>query len=404
VTEPSDISARLTELEIYLRRGKTAEAGSKLTELSSELRRHLVGFEALERLNQRLSEENRQLQEGVRRLKGSLDLAAQEYESTLVTFERFRLGIAMLQQMRSLEELPEMLGRIRDLLALASASLLLDADEYAEFLPVGFPALAGMELERLDSELFKGSRVWLGPIVSMPCAASLILPATPAEGSAFACSLRNKYQPERIVGILAFLDNDPGRYSMDKATDFLLHFCDILGWSIVAVKEHEKLDRDRVVDPLTGAWNREYLNRHAPRILEFSSRRRFPVTALFIDLDRFKSVNDSLGHDAGDRLLKEVATRIRGMIRQYDIFVRLGGDEFVLILPDTGGDEAAGIARRIGEAIAAIRLTGARDPIAVCASIGLASYVPGERLEDLLAAADRDMYRHKRRLGVTGRR
>jgi two-component system, cell cycle response regulator len=403
VTEPSDISARLTELEIYLRRGKTAEAGSKLMELSSELRRHLVGFEALERINQRLSEENRQLQEGVKRLKGSLESAAQEYESTLVTFERFRQGIAMLQQMRSLEELPEMLGRIRDLLALATASLLLDGDEYSDFLPVGFAAVAGMELERLDAELFKGSRVWLGPVGNMPCAAAFGLPATMSEGSAFACSLRNKYQPERIVGILVFLDANPERYSKDKATDFLLHFCDILGWSIVAVKEHEKLDRDRVIDPLTGAWNREYLSRHAPRILEFSSRRRFPVTALFIDMDRFKSVNDTFGHEAGDRLLREVATRVRAMIRQYDIFVRLGGDEFVLILPDTGTDEGSGIARRISETIAAIRLSGARDPIAVSASIGIASYVPGERLEDLLAAADRDMYRHKRRLGPTGR-
>jgi two-component system, cell cycle response regulator len=404
VTGHSEISARLTELEIYLRRGKTAEAGRIVQELSTDLKRHLLAVESLERINQRLTEENRQLQEAAKRLKGSCALAVQEYESTLVTFDRFRQGILQIQQMRSLQELPDMLLKIRDLLTLESAVLVLDVEEYGDFLPSDFPAIPAMELARMEAELFsRGTRVWLGPLPQLPCQEGLTGCAgpLPIAGSAFACSLRNKYQPERTIGILVFADNDTGRYSPEKATDFLLHFCDILGGSIVAVREHEKLDRERVIDPLTGAWNREYLNRHAPRILEFASRRRFPVSALFIDLDRFKQVNDNLGHEAGDRLLREVAGRIRTMVRQYDIFVRLGGDEFVLLLPDTEAREAVGIGARIREEVASVRLPGFAT-MCISASVGMAAYVPGERLEDLLSAADRDMYRQKHGPAASG--
>jgi two-component system, cell cycle response regulator len=397
VTEPSDISARLTELEIFLRRGKTADAGRTLQELAAGLRRHVLAIEKLERVNLRLTEENRQLQETVRRLKGSCALAVQEHESALVTFDRFRRGIIRFQQMRSLQELPEVLMKISDLLALEAIVLVLDEEEYGEYLPQGFPEMPARDLVRLEAELFvREVRTWLGPIEQLPCREDLTkgVYAIPERGSVFACSLRNRYQPERTIGIMAFIDADPGRYSPEKATDFLLHFCDILGYSIVAVREHEKLDRERVIDPLTGIWNREYLNRHAPRILEFAGRRRFPVSALFIDLDRFKEVNDSFGHEAGDRLLVEVAARIRAMVRQYDIFVRLGGDEFVLLLPDTGTGDAATIAERVREAVASIRLPGS-STFSISASVGTAAFVPGERLEDLLSAADRDMYRQK---------
>jgi two-component system, cell cycle response regulator len=402
VTGESDISARLTELEIYLRRGKIEEAGVVVRGLSGDLQRHLLLVESLERTNRRLADENRQLQEAAKRLKGSCALAVQEYESSLVTFERFRKGITMVQQMRSLQELPELLLEIRALLALRSALLVLDGEEYGEYLPEGFPAIPARELARMEAELFpRGGRVWLGPGAQIPCADNLN-PAddsTENKGSAFACSLRNKYQPERTIGILVISDADPLRYTPDKATDFLLHFCDIFGCSIVTVREHEKLDRERVIDPLTGVWNREYLNRHAPRILEFAGRRGFPVTALFIDLDRFKQVNDSLGHESGDRLLKEVAGRIKAMVRQYDIFVRLGGDEFVLLLPDTGVTEAEGIRERVRDQVSSIRLPGASPGISV--SVGLAAFVPGERIEDLLSAADRDMYRQKHRSAST---
>jgi two-component system, cell cycle response regulator len=398
VTGESDINARLTELEIYLRRGKIEEAGVVVRGLTGDLQRLLLLVESLERANRRLTDENRQLQEAAKRLKGSCALAVQEYESSLVTFERFRKGITMVQQMRSLQELPELLTEIRALLALESALLILDGEEYGEYLPENFPAIPPRELARMEAELFpRAGRVWLGPRPQMPCSDSLYRDDGSSEnkGSAFACSLRNKYQPEQTIGILVISDTDPSRYTPDKATDFLLHFCDIFGCSIVTVREHEKLDKERVIDPLTGAWNREYLNRHAPRILEFAGRRGFPVSVMFIDLDRFKQVNDSFGHEIGDRLLKEVAGRIKAMVRQYDIFVRLGGDEFVLLLPDTGVTEAEKIRERVREQVSSIRLPGTSPGISV--SVGLAAFVPGERLEELLSAADRDMYRQKHR-------
>jgi diguanylate cyclase (GGDEF)-like protein len=134
-------------------------------------------------------------------------------------------------------------------------------------------------------------------------------------------------------------------------------------------------------------------------MLEFSGRKGFPVCALFIDLDRFKAINDTLGHEAGDRVLAAVATRLKNVMRRYDIFARLGGDEFVAVLPDTDLPEAETLSERIRQTVAELDMaetTGFNTPLTMSASVGIARLMPGENLDDLIRRADADMYADKR--------
>lgn len=152
-------------------------------------------------------------------------------------------------------------------------------------------------------------------------------------------------------------------------------------------------------DPLTRAWNRLAIVELLHRELERARREGGRVGVLFIDLDRFKRINDTCGHAAGDAVLREAAERIRAVVRPDDPVGRYGGDEFVVIVA------GAGVERGAVRAAAAIAAGLRRRPVArsagevrvrVTASIGVAVAPPGARdPERLIAAADRAMYAAK---------
>src|SRR5690606_4182264 len=104
-----------------------------------------------------------------------------------------------------------------------------------------------------------------------------------------------------------------------------------------------------VTDPLTGLHNRRYLDSHLQTLFDRALARRRPLSLMITDIDRFKSVNDTHGHDGGDAVLKEFATRLRHNVRGIDLACRFGGEEFVVVMPDTDGE----IAQRVGERIRA---------------------------------------------------
>ncbi len=155
-------------------------------------------------------------------------------------------------------------------------------------------------------------------------------------------------------------------------------------------------------DSLTRLANRQALQERAVGILAAAARRRTAVGVMLLDLDQFKSINDGMGHSAGDDLLREVARRLSACMRVNDLLVRLGGDEFVVIATDIEDVRSmAAIAAKLHGAFAQ-PLTLSRREVRVSASIGVAVYPNhGESLEELLAHADSAMY-HAKRIGRGG--
>jgi len=149
-------------------------------------------------------------------------------------------------------------------------------------------------------------------------------------------------------------------------------------------------------DSLTGLANRALFNNNLRQALARSRRKESLLGLLFIDLDRFKMINDTLGHDAGDELLRNVAQRIKNVIREGDFAARLGGDEFTVIVEGIAAISNAGIvAQKILQAMAApFTLNGKK--VTVGSSIGVATYPnAGNNIEELLKNADTAMYRAK---------
>jgi diguanylate cyclase (GGDEF)-like protein len=148
-------------------------------------------------------------------------------------------------------------------------------------------------------------------------------------------------------------------------------------------------------DALTGIYNRRHLEERLHGLLAATRRHRQPVAVLMIDVDHFKAVNDSLGHAAGDAVLREIADRLRRGVRADDVVGRWGGEEFVVVGAATGGDAAAALAERLRRAIAlsAVRLEGGGE-VAVTVSIGCAAGVDGDA-EELVRRADACLHEAK---------
>jgi len=152
-----------------------------------------------------------------------------------------------------------------------------------------------------------------------------------------------------------------------------------------------------VVDPLTGLHNRRYLELHLATLMTQATEKRQPLSLMILDIDHFKMVNDTFGHDAGDQVLKGFAGRIKKVVRGVDLFCRLGGEEFVVVMPNTGTDIALKIAERIRTAVEkdvfAITTQGISIPVTV--SIGLAESAREMDADALLRRADKALYKCK---------
>lgn len=149
-------------------------------------------------------------------------------------------------------------------------------------------------------------------------------------------------------------------------------------------------------DPLTHLFNRRRFQEELERILGLAMRYQRPGALLFFDLDQFKYINDTSGHQAGDALLKIVTNMLLRAVRNVDIIGRLGGDEFAVILPETTADGAIVVAKAVLELLGQARLTVNDRTHKASASIGIALFPEhGNNVHDLLAAADLAMYQAK---------
>ena len=153
-----------------------------------------------------------------------------------------------------------------------------------------------------------------------------------------------------------------------------------------------------VTDELTGLYNRRYFDRHLTLMLDKAREQERDMAVMLIDMDFFKSVNDTHGHDIGDAVLKEFAVRLRRNIRGVDLACRFGGEEFVVLMPDTDYRQAQNVAERVRTAVAEREFDmGTQQALAVTVSVGVAlNESDTDTPEMILKRADVALYRAKR--------
>ncbi len=150
------------------------------------------------------------------------------------------------------------------------------------------------------------------------------------------------------------------------------------------------------IDELTKLYNRRHLNQEAPRLMAQASQSGRPLSVIIFDLDLFKRVNDTWGHNFGDKVLMVCAGIIRETARRTDLAVRLGGEEFLLLCPDLNLSEASVVAERVRQAIADTDITIRGQSLLITISGGVAQHVRGESLAALIERADKALYQAKK--------
>ncbi|MGC4804544.1 diguanylate cyclase [Micromonospora sp. DT233] len=206
-------------------------------------------------------------------------------------------------------------------------------------------------------------------------------------------------EPAAALGVLVLYDRLGGDEFDDDDLLTLRTFAGRAAVAVENVRVHEEAQRLSLTDPLTGLWNYRYLRESIRREVERASRFGRMLSVLALDLDRFKVVNDTWGHAAGDAVLVEFARRVRGEIREVDLAFRQGGEEFVVLLPETDARGATIVAERLGAAVrdtpvvldspggAVVRMT---------VSVGIAVYPDHATTgPDVLDAADDALYAAK---------
>ena len=148
-------------------------------------------------------------------------------------------------------------------------------------------------------------------------------------------------------------------------------------------------------DHLTGLLSRSFLESRLPRLLEESERRAQPVTAMLLDLDHFKRVNDIHGHLVGDAVVQRVGRALRVTLRETDYPVRYGGEELLVVMPGTEVREAQAVANRVREAVANLELSDLAEDLGVTVSIGIALRQTGEEISPWIERTDKALYEAK---------
>ncbi len=176
-------------------------------------------------------------------------------------------------------------------------------------------------------------------------------------------------------------------------------------WTVEDVTDEkamqQQLERAATIDALTGLFNRSHMEGYLQRLIDEPTRRTASILVMF-DLDRFKAINDTHGHQAGDAVLQEVASQVRQQVRAHDMVGRLGGDEFIVLLEGCGEEFAAKVGVAIQQAISSIRLPWNGQALSVGASLGLAPFQDHySNLAHWIRAADLACYQAKSRGGAS---
>ncbi|HZX94808.1 MAG TPA: sensor domain-containing diguanylate cyclase [Myxococcales bacterium] len=203
---------------------------------------------------------------------------------------------------------------------------------------------------------------------------------------------------ERTLGVIELVNGEGDGGFSEEDLKILGTVAEFSAIAIENARNFHKVQELTVLDDHTGLFNSRHLRRSLESEVVRATRFGHPVSLIFFDLDHFKRVNDTHGHQAGSQVLHEVGSLLLKTLRSTDVPVRYGGDEFVILMPETSKDQAVAAARRIGAEIARQPFLADRPygPLKLTASLGVASFPDDAREpDDLLLRADEAMYRVK---------
>jgi two-component system cell cycle response regulator len=268
----------------------------------------------------------------------------------------------------------------------------------------------GVDFDQFPELIFVGAHTALGfgkhedkPLLGpwRPAAHAAMFPDAPADLASVALVplLRNR----RVIGSLNLGSCDPARFTPALGTDFIEHMASIIAICLENVISNEMLKYIGLTDSLTGVYNRRYIDRRLLEEIGRARRQSYRISCMYIDIDHFKLVNDSVGHQGGDEVLREVAMRIKAELRTSDALGRFGGEEFVVLLIDADLVSATLVAQRIRCSIADLPFELSHgETLNVSVSIGVATLDDFERdhaiegvAQELVAHADSALYQAK---------
>lgn len=325
--------------------------------------------------------------------------------STLRRFQVFEMGLLKLN---SLAEMLEYILSSQDFFCLDYIGFcLIDTkNELKTFLiEEGFDLEAHPQLiffknsEVMESTCGALTSSYIGTYQAEKCADFFVINQDKPESAAIIPLVRKG----KFLGGLCLGSVDPDCFVNKMPTDFSEHMVAIMEVCLENHLNYECMQNYSFIDTLTGVNNRRFLDQRLGEEIDQAQRRTEGLSCFFLDLDNFKKINDTYGHQIGDQVLMVVASAIREQIRNNDILVRYGGEEFVALLANIEEPMAQDIAERIRKEIKALVVDTTEGNISVTISIGSATYKPikGKHLKsetvgiELIKRADEALYRAK---------
>ncbi len=340
-------------------------------------------------------------------LKRTLRLTAKKIEHNEATLKRFfDVELRLLACNRLAELLDLLLNDFKTTFKLSDVRLVLFDPEHItrelleNFLPHHSSQIQLEPNQRFLKQLYPAKKLLAGEISSDD--RKELFPNNPYILSAALLPL---VRQECLIGSLHLGAQDIHRYTVDYRYDYLEHLASVIAVCIENCINQENLQRLSTFDMLTNVHNRRAFDQDILKEVNRANRNNAPLSCLFIDLDYFKAINDTHGHQTGDRVLKTIGLLLKRILRKTDLIARYGGEEFAILLPGCAETQAQQVAENLRKQVASEIFRSLEGvPFRISTSIGLSTFYPEqysnppdlkEASEHLVRISDEALYQAK---------